>query len=248
MTTITFLGTASAVPDKEHQNTHLVVESSERVVLIDCVGNPIVRLEQAGIAPLNITDLILTHFHPDHVSGVPLLLMDLWLQGRESPLVVYGLAEVIEKTKRMMALYDWETWDGFYPVNFHSLPEKEMMPLIESEQMQAWASSVCHMIPGIGVRLAFPEGEVCYSSDTAPCEAVVQLAKGVDILIHEATGQSVGHTSAEQAGEIAQRAGVGTLYLIHYSPDCDSESLITQAKSAFDGQVKLAKDLMRVTL
>jgi len=247
MPKITFLGTASAVPDANHQNSHLVIEGGNRVVLVDCPGNPFVRLRQAKIDPLLITDLILTHFHPDHVSGVPLLLMDLWLQGRESPLTVYGLAEVIDKTKQMMALYEWETWDGFYPVNFRSLPEKEMMPLIESGQMRAWASFVCHMIPGIGVRLAFSKGEVCYSSDTGPCEAVVQLAMGVDILIHEATGQSEGHTSAEQAGEIAQRAGVGSLYLIHYSPHCDSESLITRAKTTFDGQVKLAKDLMRVT-
>jgi ribonuclease Z len=95
MAKITFLGTASAVPDRNHQNTHFVVQTESGTVLVDCVGNPIVRLREAGIDPLSITDLVLTHFHPDHVSGVPLLLMDLWLLGRKQPLDIYGLESVL---------------------------------------------------------------------------------------------------------------------------------------------------------
>jgi len=111
MPKITFLGTASAVPNADHQNTHLVIEGGEQVVLVDCPGNPFVRLNQAEIDPLSITDLILTHFHPDHVSGLPLLFMDLWLMKRKAPLAIYGLASVLDKCKKMMELYDWEDWE-----------------------------------------------------------------------------------------------------------------------------------------
>jgi metal-dependent hydrolase (beta-lactamase superfamily II) len=38
-----------------------------------------VRLSKAGVDFNRLTDLILTHFHPDHVSGVPMLLMNMWL-------------------------------------------------------------------------------------------------------------------------------------------------------------------------
>ncbi|MRR32441.1 MBL fold metallo-hydrolase, partial [bacterium] len=83
MGTIVILGSANAVPDENHGNTHLAILEGTRAILVDCTGSPIVELQHNGVAPEALTDLILTHFHPDHVSGVPLLLMDLWLLGRK---------------------------------------------------------------------------------------------------------------------------------------------------------------------
>lgn len=248
MVKITFLGTASAVPSKDQHNTHMIFESDSHVVMVDCGGNPIVRLGQAGIDPLSITELILTHFHPDHVSGMPLLLMDMWLMGRKNKLVVYGLEDVLDRAKQMMALFDWQDWGGFYPLQFFPLNGPAQMTLVDTDRLTMTASPVCHMIPGIGIKLIFPEATICYSSDTGPCEDLVQLAKGADILIHEASGEYHGHSSPEQAGMVAKQAGVGTLYLIHYPPNSNSETLINRAKTNFSGDVIVAEDLMKVTL
>lgn len=248
MVKITFLGTASAVPSKDQHNTHLIFESDSHVVMVDCGGNPIVRLAQAGIDPLSITDLILTHFHPDHVSGLPLLLMDMWLMGRNNKLVIYGLEDVLYRAKEMMALYDWEDWVDFYPVAFYPLKGPSQMTLVDTERLTLTASPVCHMIPGIGIKLIFPEGAICYSSDTGPCEDLIELAKDADILIHEASGEYQGHSSPEQAGMIATRAEIGTLYLVHYPPNSHTETMIKQAKINFSGDVIVAKDLMTVNL
>lgn len=248
MANITFLGTSKAVPNRDHENTHLIIQTSGRVILIDCAGNPVVRLDQAEIDPLTITDLILTHFHPDHVSGLPLLLMDMWLMGRKESLNIFALKDVIERVEKMMDLYDWRDWDGFYPVVFHPLPNKELMPLIETDGVKVWASPLCHMVPSIGIRMQFPGVSACYSSDTAPCEALIRLAENVDVLIHEATGEGSGHTSPEQAGEIAQRVGVKKLVLIHYPPEIDVDEWVRKAKEHFRGEVTIAKDLMTITL
>ena len=51
MSRIIFLGTANAVPNINHHNAHFILESGQRLVLVDCSGNPIVRLEEAGIDP-----------------------------------------------------------------------------------------------------------------------------------------------------------------------------------------------------
>jgi len=83
---VIILGSSNAVPSQDHENTHLVIVGEERTILVDCVSNPIVRLEQAGVDFNNLTDIVITHFHPDHVSGVPLLLMDMWLMGRTKPI------------------------------------------------------------------------------------------------------------------------------------------------------------------
>ena len=247
MAKLTFLGTASAVPSRNQHNSHFVIETGDYVLLIDCAGNPVVRLEEAGIDPLSITDLVLTHFHPDHVSGAPLLLMDLWLMGRQDPIRVYGLDEVMDKLEKMMGLFNWEDWEGFYPVQFIRIPPSEMAPLIMEEKLKVWGSQVCHMIPAMGLRFEIPEFRLAYSSDTGPCAAVVRLADKAEILIHEASGSSDGHSSAAEAGMIATRAGVKKLILIHYPPRIDPELLVAEAQSTFSGDVIVAEDLVTLS-
>lgn len=248
MSIITILGTSNAIPSKDHESTHLLVDAGERVILIDCPGNPVVRLDQAGVDPLSITDLILTHFHPDHVSGLPLLLMDLWLMGRKEPMNVFGLDDVIDRAHQMMEIFNWQDWDGFYPVNFYRLPTEDNLVFIDADVVSVRASKGCHLVPSIGLRMQFPSGSVCYSSDTEPCDAIEHLAKEANILIHEATGEGVGHSSPKQAGEVAQRAGVKKLVLIHYPTDIDVDEWVNQAKSTFSGEVVLATDLMTLSI
>jgi ribonuclease Z len=88
---------------------------------------------------------------------------------------------------------------------------------------------------------------MAYSCDTEPCPQVVTLASGVDVLIHEAAGNSPGHSSASQAGEIAREAEVGSLYLIHYrTGGYDSHHLVSEAQEKYSGKVALAEDFMEL--
>ncbi len=105
------------------------------------------------------------------------------------------------------------------------------------------------MVPTIGLRLENLQSHksIAYSCDTEPCAQVVRLANRVDLLIHEATGAGIGHSSAAQAGEIASEAGVDRLYLIHYQTrDFDPSVLIGEAKEKFQGKVSLAEDFMQI--
>lgn len=248
MPKLIILGSSNAIPDEKHENTHMALLGSERAILIDCVSNPVVRLAQAGIDfNQQLTDLILTHFHPDHVSGVPLLLMNMWLLGRKRPLHIYGLHHTLDRVVDLMGFYDWEHWPNFFPVVFHHLPNQEMMPVIETREFNVFSSPVRHLVPTIGLRVEFPEsGRVlAYSCDTEPCPEVVKLANNADVLIHEAAGASMGHSSASQAGSIARDAHTQKLYLIHYpTGKFDYYSLLPLAEEAFDGPVALAEDFM----
>ena len=243
------LGTAFAIASEGQANTHMVMVGDNGAVLIDCSGSPMVRLRQAGVEPNNLTDLILTHFHPDHVSGVPVLLMDMWLLGRESALKIHGLDYTIDRVETVMDAYNWKRWPDFYPVTFNRLPEAGLAPVLETEEWRVSASPVHHMIPTIGLRVEFPASQkvLAYSCDTDPCGEVVKLAQGADILLHESTGDYPGHTSAAQAGEIAQQAEAKSLYLIHYATDpVQHEGLVSAARQNFSGPVTLARDLMEL--
>jgi len=251
MTKLIFLGTSNAIPDERHDNTHLAIVTEKRRVLIDCGNNPIIRLKQAALELCDLTDLVLTHFHPDHVGGVPLLLMDSWLMGRTKPLEIYGFDSTLDRINKMMDFYEWRSWPNFYPVKFHSVPERELAPVLSSPEFHMYASPVHHILPTMGLRIEFSmTGKAAaFSCDTEPCEAVVRLGKRADVLIHEATGVTFGHTSAAQAGEIAQKAEAKSLYLIHYrTGDFDPRSLIDEARQNYHGPVYLAEDFMELEL
>lgn len=225
----------------------MVVVGEERMVLIDSVSNPILRLEQAGLDFNDLTDLIVTHFHPDHVSGLPLLLMDMWLMGRRRALNIYGLHYTLDRVEDLMGFYGWSDWPNFFPVAFYRLPSSEMTPVLDCSDFRIFASPVRHLIPTMGLRIEFNHTKkvMAYSCDTEPCEEVIRLGAGADVLIHEASGAQRGHSSAAQAGEIARRAEVGRLYLIHYSTGKYADGdLVSEARTRFQGEVALAKDFM----
>lgn len=248
MPEVLILGSANAVPDATHENTHFLVIGQDKRILVDAPGNPISRLHQGNIDPLSITDLIVTHFHPDHISGVPLFLMVSWLTGRKSNLHIYGLEYTLSRLEKLMDFFEWAAWPGMYPCVFHHLPEKNMEPLLNTPDLMVYYSMVKHIVPNIGLRFEFINSKrvLTYSSDTEPIPELVRLGKDADMLIHEASGATLGHTSAEQAGEIASEAGAKKLVLIHYPTDQISQ-IVKRAKKTFAGEIILANDLMRLS-
>ena len=173
--------------------------------------------------------------------------MGLWLLGRRAPLNIYGLAYTLERTESMMKLYNWEKWPGFFPVFFNSIPAVEMSPVVSFSDIHILASPVKHLIPTIGLRFEFPLSHktAAYSCDTEPCAAVTRLAEGVDLLIHELSGASEGHSSAAQAGMGAAQAHAHALSLIHYpTQGVNLDVALKEARQTFNGPVTLATDFL----
>ncbi|MDX9991895.1 MAG: MBL fold metallo-hydrolase [Anaerolineales bacterium] len=251
MAQLTILGSSNAIPSLEHDNTHLVLATKSHTILVDCASNSLVRLEMAGIDFRKISDIVLTHFHPDHVGGIPLLLMNLWLLGRTAPLNIYGLHYTLDRVETMMGLYSWGDWPEFFPVNFCRIPADPLTVLMDNQEVRIYASPVKHFVPNIGLRVELkPQAKsLAYSCDTEPCPAVFELARNVDLLFHEATGPLPGHSSASQAADVARAADVGELILIHYPTGrLASGDLIGEAAKKFSGPIRLAQDFMVIDL
>ena len=245
MARVVALGTAAAVPNEAHATTYLAVEGERGFFLIDCGDSPVVRIRRAGLDLERLCGLIVTHFHPDHTCGIPILLMNVWLLGRSEPLPVYGLQDALDRFEAMMDLFRWQEWPGLFDIPRHGVAEAVGAAVLEDDEFRITSAPVCHLVPTLGLRIENKRsGRVLvYSSDTSPAEEVVVLARGADILIHEAAGNTFGHSSAAQAGEIACRAGVGRLVLIHYRPSPQKyERWLAEAGAAFDGPVELAQD------
>jgi ribonuclease Z len=243
------LGSSCAVADEAHENTHLALLGRGGVVMIDCAGQPVTRLRRAGISYADVSDLILTHFHPDHVYGVPMFLMDMWLRGRTQPLGIHGLHHCLERVENLMRAYDWETWPNLFPMTFNHLEEAPGRPVLDNEDFRITSVPVKHFVPTIGLRVEDKAtGHVlAYSCDTEPCPGVMELARHADLLIHEATGHGPGHASAAEAGEIAREAEVKRLVLVHYVTDgANTAHLVPEAQAAYGGPVRLAEDFMEL--
>lgn len=245
MARIVILGSSAAVSDAKHDNTHFVIIGDHGPILVDAGSNPLGKIKNLGIDDEALQDIILTHFHPDHVSGVPNMLMHMWLLGRQAPLRFYGLHHCVNRIEDVMSAFAWETWPNFFPVTFKRVRERDNEMVLENEDFVISAWPTKHFVPTIGLRILNKQnGNVlAYSCDTEPIPGLIDLARDADILIHEAAGAGYGHSSARQAGEIATEAGAKSLYLIHYQVwNTDPTPLIAEAQETYSGPVILSED------
>ena len=130
MPKLIILGASNAVAGPGVENTHFLLIGDHKRVLVDCPVNPLPHLEEFGLDTHDLTDLVLTHFHPDHVGGVPTFLTGSWLLKRTAPLTIHGLANTIERLNNLMDAFEWKTWSNFYPLSHNILPEEELTPVL----------------------------------------------------------------------------------------------------------------------
>ena len=233
MMIVHLLGTGSANAGPSRTTTMLAIEHHHRTVLIDCGGDAARRLQLAGLDPAALDAIILTHEHPDHIAGYPLLLEKLWLMGRKDPIPIYGPAPTLEKAHRLFTTFNTENWHGFPGRLRHEVKMETGALVFDLDGLTVTATPVDHPVPTIGLRFETDEATVAYSCDTAPTEAVVELAKGAQVLIHEGTGSLQGvHSSPEEAAHIAAEAGVERLILVH-APLETGEASLEEARAIF---------------
>ncbi|MDP2926432.1 MAG: ribonuclease Z [Nanoarchaeota archaeon] len=87
---ITFLGTASAIPTKTRNHTSILLNYKDENILIDCGEASQRQIRIAKINPCSITRILITHFHGDHVFGLPGLFQTLGLNNYQKKLYIYG--------------------------------------------------------------------------------------------------------------------------------------------------------------
>jgi ribonuclease BN (tRNA processing enzyme) len=105
----------------------------------------------------------------------------------------------------------------------------------------------------VGFRLECKKGKtIAYSGDTDYCTNLIELARGVDLLILECSfpddRKVEGHLTPSLAGRVAQEAECKRLLLTHFYPPCDDHDIVGIVKNQYAGEVILAEDLMEVVV
>ena len=252
MSRIIVLGSGTALPDRDRDNTSLVWDAPDGALLIDCGGRAYQQLLRAGVDPARLRAVLLTHAHPDHIYGLPALLFHLWLAGYPGTLDIHANAPTLGTARRLVDALDLERNGHMCRVAWHTLPADGEHFVEECDTYRLSVAPVQHSIPCHAVKIEDrTSGQtLVYSSDPPPYAELEQFARGAHTLIHEATtsnpNEGHGHTTPRQAGEIATRAGVKRLLLIHFSarytmPEADA---IAEVRAGgFEQEVAITEDL-----
>jgi ribonuclease Z len=249
-----FLGTSGAAASAARDNTSLVFEAGGAAVLADCSGSTVQRLRRLGLDPLALTHVVVTHVHVDHAYGLPSLVRQLAILERRAPLTVVCRPEHVEPLRTLLTVFRLWLRPEFFPLALAPIDLAVGARAFTTGGLAVSTAPNEHgAMPNFAVRVDTGGGALVYSSDTQPSEAVVALARGADVLVHEATfaerdrsaGRAATHSSAADAGRVAARAGVRRLILTHVGPEyhADLAALVDEARRHFDGVVEMAEEL-----
>ncbi|GAA0531944.1 MBL fold metallo-hydrolase [Paractinoplanes ferrugineus] len=246
---LTVLGCAGSFPGPEAACSAYLVEAGGFRLLIDFGSGSMSAMQR--YTDMNAIDaIILTHLHCDHMldACTYIVVRRYDPSGARPPIPVYA---PLGASERIAAAYSSEneplddvyTFYGLQPGTFPLGP------------FTITVDRVNHPIETFGVRVEHAGRVLAYSSDTAPCEALLRLATGADLFLCEASyldgvDNPPGlHLTGGEAGEAATKADVGRLLLTHLIPAWFSEaSIVDAATAAFTGPVEVVRPGARYDL
>jgi ribonuclease BN (tRNA processing enzyme) len=244
---LTVLGGCGAWPEAGQACSGYLVEHDGFRLLVDLGFATVPRLLERVTAD-EVSAVFISHGHPDHCADLnPLLRARALRDDPPAPLPVYSPPGALDA---VLALDRPGMLAGAYVL--HEFTPGSLLG-IGPFRAQTWL--LPHTVPNAGIRLMAAGRVLAYTGDTGPGPAVVDLARGADLLLAEATyvdqipEDSRGYlTSARHAGQQARDAGAGRLVLTHLQPGTDAAAAQNAAGAGYDGDIGIARSGLIVDL
>ncbi len=245
MLELTILGSAGSHPGVGRACSGYLVRNDGTALLLDA-GNGSTANLQRLVAYRDLDAIVISHRHVDHcidlIGAFYALRFDPEV-GRRIPL--YAAAEV---HGLLTGLLSSDTAMAFDEVFDHH--EVAAGDHLEVDGLSLRFAASVHVAPTVSTRIEAAGRSLVYSGDSAGGPDLVELARGADLLLCEATwaGDPADHPpgvhlTGTGAGEIARAAGVGRLVLTHLAGATDRAQVLAEASAAFGGPTDLAEDL-----
>jgi ribonuclease Z len=282
-------GSGSPLPDPKRGNPCVAVVAGRRVFVVDAGERASETLNRMQVGPQHIEAVLLTHFHSDHIGGLASLAIQRWAAlAATAPMRVLGPPGV----ERVVAGYNEAyAMDSGYRTAHHGeavlptggagmaaepfvIPEGDDSTVVmEDDDLKITAFTVDHapVVPAVGFRFDYKGRSLVVSGDTSSSPVLVRVARGADLLIHDALSRELAklvedaardaglagrakiladitdyHASPQEAADSAREAGVGALVLTHIVPPLPLKGLegpfLGDAAERFTGPLWIAQD------
>ncbi|MBK5222475.1 MAG: ribonuclease Z [Acidimicrobiia bacterium] len=270
---ITLLGTGSPLPSADRAGPSTLVRTGDATVLVDCGRGVVMRLAAAGVLPIGLSAVLLTHLHSDHITDLNDVITTQWVMSTEpTPLRIIGprgTAQVVDAVLSML-----ERDMGYRHAHHADLQHPPTLSVTEVDPGNSFALGSTTISvhrtdhrpvePTVGYRVEHDGAVAALAGDSVPCPELDAMCAGVDIYVQTVIRDDLAalvpserlhdicdyHSTVEQAAQTAARAGVGTLVMTHYvpapAPGAEDEWL-TLAAAHFDGDIVIGPDLTKVT-
>jgi ribonuclease Z len=274
MIEVTLLGTGSPIPDPNRAGPATLVRAGGQIFLVDCGRGVLQRAAAVGVGAAGLSALLLTHLHSDHIAELGDVLITSWVTNfapDPAPLQIIGPPGTAEVVEAMLKAFGRDI--GYRIAHHADLNTPPPIEVHEHTEGPVWdrdgvtirVGPTDHrpVAPTIGFRVEFDRASVVLAGDSVPCASLDELASGADALVHTVIRKDIldqvpqqrvkdvcdYHSSVQEAGATAARAGVATLILTHYVPAIapgQEEQWRALAATEFSGRIELGDDLHRV--
>jgi ribonuclease BN (tRNA processing enzyme) len=239
---ITVLGCSGSVVGPDSPASGYLLTAPDTPPLVIDFGGGVLGALQRHADP-NQVHVLLSHLHADHCLDLPGLFV--WRRYHPTPAPEKGLMFGPSDTWSRLAAASSPLGgdlDDFTDIF-------EVRQWVDGVAVQMGSVSVLprlvtHPTESYGLRITDLTGAtLAYSGDTGSCDSLIELARGADVFLCEASWTDSPdrppnlHMSGTEAGRAANRAGVGELLLTHIPPWTSREDVISEAKAEFGGPV-----------
>jgi len=218
---LTILGTGSARPVGDSAQSGVLVQSGETSILFD-IGSGIAKQLEARIGATNLSGLFVGHFHADHWIDIgPMRYRFPWAEDAPRKLPVFLPPGGRDKLDHLAAAINERP--RFFDPAF-DITEYESGQRFQVGSITVVPHAVGHYVPAWSMDITGPDGErIVYAGDMGPSEEIIELARGAEVLILEATLETGatddarrGHLDTAEAIDHVRRSGVVQGVLVHY--------------------------------
>jgi ribonuclease BN (tRNA processing enzyme) len=269
------LGTAGGPTPKATRSAPAqAIVIGDRTYVVDC-GNGVARQLVLAKVPLtSIRHVFLTHLHSDHAADYGTLLLLAWGDALTTAVETWGppplqrvTRSFFEMSEPDLAVRERDEGRPHLPSLVHPHEVRDAGLVMRDDRVTVTAAVVDHPLMPIAFAYRFdcPDRSIVFSGDTRPSAALVALAKGADVLVHEVLLPDrlppsmppavrahvlASHTSAVDVGRVAADAGVHLLVLSHFvpsgGPPIPDEAWIAPARKHFAGRIVAGRDLQEL--
>lgn len=253
-----------------------LIEIDGKAWVVDCGNGVANQLAKAGVSLDRLQRIFITHNHSDHMADVGTLIELAWSSGLKTPVTVHGPPPVKRIVRDQVAALSYDVAarireeSRIPPAPLVHVDERASPGIVIRDGGTTVTSCLVDhetVRPAFAYRFDTPARSVVISGDTRYSDNLVALARGADLLIHEAiyapaipgmAGENAptladhlrrSHTSAEEVGLVAARAGVKKLVLSHLvpgGPQVTDAMWLAAVRTNFAGEVVVGRDLMEV--